>query len=804
MSESATTVTNNDDGGGLGLTLPDEARDQRERWLWAAFLVLLTLVSFSPAIQGGFVWDDDRHAQNKVLQRGVDGLADVWVTPSTPPKDGLPGRYTTPQYYPMTFTSYWVEHQLWGDNPMGYHAVNILLHAGSALMLWEILRRLGVPGAWVAAALFAIHPIQTESVAWVTERKNVLAGAFFFGSLLSYLKFLGIDPSGTDPRRPEGTAGTDAKPDWQWYGIALGLFACALLSKTIACSLPVVLGIIIWWKRGRVTVRDVVLLAPFLVLGLIMASVTAYMEVYVVRAVGKDWDFNFVERLTIAGRAIWFYVYKLFVPFNYKFVYDRWTPTAADAMGWLGLLAAIAVVALLVLFRNKVGRGVVAAVLIYLVTLVPAMGFFNVYPMRYSFVADHFQYLSGVALLVLASAGVATWLRKLGNPQTLRTAGLVVSCAVLLVLGFVTFAQAQIYRSKETLWRDTIAKNPKAWVAYSNLGATLLEQAEQDYRDLNFVEGEPRAKEAIQSFESALALRDNLDDAYNNWGRALLLLGKPGDALEKFDQALALKPDSVGVYNNMGVALAKLGRTDQAIARYEKALDLNPKNPGARYNLSNLLLDQAAALSRKAGAGKTPDEKKLQAEAKALNAKARDQLSMVVQANPEYAEAWHKLGVSLTREGNYKEAFPAVKNAVDLKPELAEAHIDLAALYARANLLNEAGLEYAKAAQLQPENPDLQVRLGVLALMVGKPAGAKAFFEMALKLDPKNAAAIKNLEALRQAATRPATTRSTTRTAATGTAAVTSAPVPATAPANDVPAAPAASSAAKPATVPAQ
>lgn len=263
----------------------------------AAFVVVATIVAYLPSIRAGFIWDDDQHVTDNTLLRSARGLKLIWTALGA-----------TPQYYPLTHTSFWIEYHLWGSSPTGYHVINVALHAGSALLLWRILRLLRVPGAWLATCLFALHPIEVESVAWITERKNVLSGVFYSGAMLAYLT---------------GTRG-DSRPRPGWYLCSLVLFACALLSKTLTGTLPGAILLILWWKDGRLPWKHGLHLAPMIVAAFAAGSITSWMERTQVGAAGPDWDFSILERTLIAGRALWFYAYKIVVPYQFTFVYPRW------------------------------------------------------------------------------------------------------------------------------------------------------------------------------------------------------------------------------------------------------------------------------------------------------------------------------------------------------------------------------------------------------------------------------------------------------------------------------------------------
>jgi len=519
----------------------------------AALIILLTLAAYTPALRGGFVWDDDSYVTENPTLRSPGGLAAIWFKPGA-----------TYQYYPLVFTSFWTEYHLWKLQPFGYHLVNVLLHALNAILLWRVLRCLQIPGSWLAAAIFAVHPVMVESVAWITERKNVLSGLFYLLAALAWLRF-----------RPLTATESERTPDWRFYGLASGLFVCALLSKTVTCSLPVVLALVIWWKTGRIEKRDILALTPWLLLGAASGFTTRWLEQRLV-AGGTEWDLSFVQRCLIAGRALWFYAAKLCWPRPLSFVYPRWDIDAGAAWQYAFPLAALAVLAVLWLLRSRIGKGPLVAALFFAVTLAPALGFFNVYPFRYSFVADHFQYLASIGLITLvASAGTVAF-RKAG--QRVHGLGAAVAAVILLLLGMATWTQAQAYDSLESLWRDTLAKNPNAWLAHNNLGALLREAGKTD--------------DAIAQFKEALRIKPDLPEAHYNLGVTLARLDRFPEAIEQYDQALRLKPDFAEAHYNFGIALAETGRIPEAMDHWKQALQLKPDYAEAHFNLGLMLAAQ--------------------------------------------------------------------------------------------------------------------------------------------------------------------------------------------------------------------
>jgi tetratricopeptide (TPR) repeat protein len=503
-------------------------------------IILLVFLAYLPALHGGFIWDDDAYVTHNPTLHDGEGLRQIWF------KVGA-----VPQYYPMVHTTFWLEYHLWALNPVGYHLINVLLHAIAALLLWQVLRRLPAPGAWLAAVIFALHPVEVESVAWVTERKNVLSAVFYFAAALAYLRFVAWEKPGSPNRLL-----------WSWYLGALVLFLAALLSKTVTCSLPAVLLLVCWWKKGRVQRSDIIPLLPFFVVGVALGLMTAWIEKYNVGAQGADWSLTFADRCLIAGRALWFYAGKLVWPTPLTFIYPRWEIEPAVWWQWLFPIAAIGVVAGLWLARRRIGKGPLVAVLCFAGTLGPALGFVNVYPMRYSFVADHYQYLASVGLITLCAAGLARIPR-------------VIPAILVVLLGALTWQQTGIYRNPEILWRDTLAKNPDCWMAQNNLGTLFADKGRFD--------------EAIENYRKAIQINPDHREALNNLGNALAAQGRLDEAIENYYKAIQINPNSFDALNDLGNALAAQGRFDEAIKNYYKAIQINPNSSGALNDLAWML-----------------------------------------------------------------------------------------------------------------------------------------------------------------------------------------------------------------------
>jgi tetratricopeptide (TPR) repeat protein len=535
---------------------PEELKPDSLPWqrLLLIALPLLTFIAYLPALHGDFIWDDDRHVWANLDLRDVPGLQRIWTQPSS-----------IPQWYPLTHTTFWVEYQLWGNQTLGYHIDNLLLHIANALLVWRLLKVLNLPAAPLAALIFALHPIQAESVAWISERMNCLSTFF---ALLSVLTFFTREQLRPFPLK------------------TFLLFLCAMLSKTVAGTVPPVILVIHWWKTGHVRRRDFLQMIPFFVVSLLLGRFTSRTEVLYVGASGPDWDLSFPQRLLIAGRAIWFYLSKILWPANLMFSYPRWQLDAANLRLYLFPAAAILLLASAWLLRHRIGRGPLAALLIFGGVLAPALGFLNTYPMRFSFVADHFQYAAGIPIIVLISSILIHYL-----PQKL----LAPMIAIPLLL--LTWHQSHIYAGPQTLWRDVIARNPNSWLADENLAVALTFQPNSTQAQL---------EEALTLYQRVSRLRPQHEKLHVNWAEALFKLGRWEECLPHYRLAIRSPGVSMEIINDrMGTALLRLDRPEEARPLFNAALKTNPRDTDAIIGLGELNLnvgqiDEAVKLFQRA------------------------------------------------------------------------------------------------------------------------------------------------------------------------------------------------------------
>jgi tetratricopeptide (TPR) repeat protein len=619
-----------------------------------------TLLVYAPALGGGFVWDDDAHVTRPEL-RDARGLVKIWSDPSA-----------TQQYYPLTHTGFWLQSILWSERPGGYHAVNVVLHALSAVMVWTILRRLEVPGALLAAAIFALHPVHVESVAWITELKNALSGFFYLAAALAWLEF--------DP--PDATSAKAR--DLRWWAAAFALFLCALLSKTVTASLPAAVLLVTWWRRGRLSwKRDVVPLIPFFVIGAAMGLVTAWIERNVIGARGEDYALSLIERGLVAGRAFWFYLGKLVWPADLIFIYPRWTIDATAWWQYLYPLAAVALAGAAWALRHRIGRGPVTGLLFFGGTLFPVLGFVNVYPFQFSYVADHFQYLPSLGIIAMVAWGIATALNRVGAGG--RPAGALVCIVLLAALGWLSFKQCHIYEDAETLWVDTTTRNPGSFMAFHNLGFEYSRQG--------------RYAEAEEAYASAIAVKPDFARTYFNLGRLYARQGKPDRAIAMYHRAIELRPGDADAHYNLGIVLGGLGRHAEAVPAFEAAIEAQPDFADAHYSLGsahgNLGHFTKAAIAFETAFGIRPDYP----EARYGLGIARVGLGDRDGA----ADAFLAAGNLFGRRGHYVEALDAFRRALAQRPDDAEAWFRMGVAYARLGRSSDAASAWEAAVRLDPE-----------------------------------------------------------------------------------------------------
>jgi tetratricopeptide (TPR) repeat protein len=690
-------------------------------WLFPVLIALVTIAAFEPSLRNGFVggWDDRRNLLENPAYRGLDWAHLRWMFTA----------FHVGHYMPLTWLTLGLDYVLWGMEPFGYHLSSLLLHAGSAVVLYFVAghllgaaspaRRgtvaLSLSAAAVALA-FALHPLRVESVAWATERRDVLSGFFYLLTILAYLRSCQV----AERRR------------WTWYGGALALFGCALLSKSIAVSLPVILlildvyplrrigGPVGWWSaRVRAVYLETV---PFFVLAAGAAAI-AFLAIFSIHNLAPLQQIGVGERLAISAYSLAFYLWKTLVPARLSPLYELmgeirpWTPPYLISYGVVGAVTALAVG-----LRRRV-PGLAAAWLAYVVILLPVLGIFQNGP---QIGADRYTYLACVGWAILAGGGLlASW-----HMAPYLSAGL--AAGVLLALGSLTWNQAQVWRSAETLWRHAIDVDSGSPLAHNNLGVDLAHRGRQD--------------EAIPQYRQALELRPSYAEAHYNWATALIDQGRVAEAAGHYQQALQIRPNYAEVHNNWGVALARQRQFTEAIGHFQQALRIRPDWPEAQNNWGLALADQgklAEAIQHYRQAlllrSEYADPHFNWANALVSQGQVPEAIAHYRQAvgiKPDYAEAHNNWGLALERQGQLDGAIAQFQQAVRIRPDLAEAYNNWGLALARQGRLDEAITRYQQAVRINPSFAQAHYNWSQALAQQGKTAEASERLQQAQRLKP--------------------------------------------------------------------
>jgi tetratricopeptide (TPR) repeat protein len=642
----------------------------------AGLLLLVVVVAYLPALRAGFIWDDDAYVTQNPMVTDPHGLREIWFS-----------AHKQSQYFPLVYTTFRLEHALWGFNPLGYHLVNVLLHGVNAVLVWLVLRRLLIPGAWLAAAFFALHPVQVESVAWVTELKNIESLLFYLLAVLAWLQF--DDSAG--PRR------------WGWYGLTSIAYLLALFAKTTACTLPAALVLVLWLRGRRFTWSWVPLILPFLAAGFGLGLLTVWWEGHLGNF-NQDFavSLNPLQRLLLAGRALWFYAGKLTWPVGLTFSYPHWDINPAELWQYLPWAGCLAVAFAAWRWRNQIGRAPIAGLVFFVAALSPLLGFIMEYTFRYSYVADHYQYTASIGLLAVA---VAALVRLLAGTNFLP----LVSGAVLLALGGLTWQQCGAYQNFETLWRDTVAKNPQSWMAHHNLGIELSLLGNNN--------------QALIEYQAAVALHPNGDVEQADLGGALLQEGRNAEAVPHLEAAAAINPKLFAVQNNLALAYANAGNLDQAVNHFKLALQIT-NAPGTLMNFGGVLVrqgnwDEAVKCYRQVAAIWPAQSDPWRRLGGALVAKndlpaAVAALREGLLATSNHPDLLLDLGNFYFRQTNYVGATECFENALKKNPASAGLHYNLAIIYGQQGDLEAERRELQTTVDLKPDFTEAKLRLLLL------------------------------------------------------------------------------------------
>jgi tetratricopeptide (TPR) repeat protein len=580
----------------------------------AAALVTLTLAAYASVLAwGGFVWDDNLLLTENRVIASPDGLGLFWAA----------GKSF--DYLPLTWSTLWLEWRAWGASPTGYHVTNVLLHAASVVMVYLLLRRLKVPGAILAAAIFAVHPVNVASVAWISERKNTLSMLLYLLTILAFLRF--------DDRRR-----------WTDYGLALLLFAAALLSKSSVVCAPLVLAAILWWRHSRLAWRGLLAVAPFLLLSVAGAIVTVHFQN--TQAIGESTPRpeGFLSRLAVAGMAPWFYLSKDLLPTNLAMIYPRWTVAGDSVRDFLPGLAILAGLAALVMLRKKPwARATLLAAVYFLLSLLPVLGFLQMSFHEHSLVADHWQYLAILGPIALLSAAAWRFASRLPR-EGLRLLCVAGFSLIVAILTLLTWRQGLAYRNANALWTDTLKANPACPEAYYDLGRSISTSGLAD--------------RSVVYFLKAIELRPRYSEAHNNLGYDYVTLGMTELAAEHFARAVEFNPSNIEARFNLAQTLCDLGRTKEAAGQYREL----------SRQTSNWLARPMANFARILASADDPSERN---GAEALRW-ARRACQVNKYQNPMYLDT---LAMALAETGQFDQAVQTANQARSIAQQTGKASL---------------------------------------------------------------------------------------------------------------------------------
>ena len=645
--------------------------------------MVLSVVAYYPALQSDYIWEDDYMVTDNPHLEDVDGLKRLWFE--------IGARY---QFYPLVYTSYWLEHKVWGFDATGYHVVNLIFHILNAFLVWCLIRGLGLPGGWFVAALFALHPVQVTSVAWITERKNVLTGFFGLLAAIQFLKGFGIF----------GAKGSVEYPRRARVYFVAGyiLFVLSLLSKTSTCILPAVLLIILWWKN-QLNKRALGWLIGLFVISAGSAVLTIYMELHHIKAVGTAWDYSLLERAQIAARSLCGYVINQTWPPNIKFFYPRWNVSEHElilygpVVVWVGVLAA----GIFYTWRTK-QRGLLAGVLMYGIVLSPVLGFINVYCMQYSFIMDHWQYLAAIIFFALATAGLirgAAFLRI--SPRVLGVLGM----GFLLWLTCLTFRWTGYFENEHVLWKRTLEQNPTAWLAHNNLGTW-------ESKNGNVPAGKAH-------FMATLELNPDYELAQYNLGAILFREGELTQARHWLNKAVERDPQLLGAHEVLSFIELKEGRKEAARKFISQAVELGSENPDLLYHYVALVRPEGSAGYLHQALNKKPGMKKAKYllaqeyhRTKQLS-KAVSVLRELVQEYPFEPQYCNDLAWFKAQDGS--DFFNAAESVALAEKACRLTHFE------NVNFLDTLATAYAAAGDLDNARERLQKALSLAAKAQNTP-----------------------------------------------------------------------------------
>ncbi|HUB67273.1 MAG TPA: tetratricopeptide repeat protein [Candidatus Methylacidiphilales bacterium] len=699
---------------GKAASIPSSPGPSRD-WFWGLALVLGVILAYAPVWPAGFIWDDEGFVTGNPCITGPLGLKEIWTTSAA-------------DICPLSLTTIWLEYALWGLAPLPYHLVNVFQHAACTVLLWLVLKSLRIPGAWLGAALWALHPVQAESVAWITEIKNTQSTLFFLLSILFFIRYLQVKNGG----KPMGSGRN--------YGLTLLFAALAMASKSSTVILPAIFCLCAWWMEGRWQWRNLARVIPVCLMAIASFALSVWTQGLPSETdPGLKQTRTWPERLATAGDAIWFYLGKLLWPHPLTAIYPRWD---IDTGQWFSYLPLLAVIIMLFVLRHKSdswSRPCFFAFAYFVTALLPILGLVNMGFFHYSLVADHFQYLASMGPLALAGAGLARFFDLIiPGKQWLQG---VLGAGLSLVLAALSWQRAFLYASPEKLWTDTLAQNPDCWAAHNNLGEGYLKTDQLD--------------KALAQFQETLAINPNYAEAHDNLGDVYLRKGLVDQAISEYQRAAQIDPAFAGAHDNFGNALLRKGKVDEAIAQYQKTLEINPNFTQAYYNLGIAFLqkglaDQAiiqfqTALKLDPNYAEACNNLGAALLEKGELDEAINQYQKALAINANYVEARTNFANALVQKGQMDDAVGQFQKALETDPYFALAHYSLGNALARQGQLDAASAQYQEALKIEPTNTKIHYNLGVTLFQKGDLNGAAAQFREALKLDPTNGRAQNSL-----------------------------------------------------------
>jgi protein O-mannosyl-transferase len=687
----------------------------------AAIIFLAAWCCYYPSLSGGFLWDDDRLLTESRIIKSSDGLQRIWCTNEAA------------DFWAATNSLLWTEWRLWGMDPVGYRVTNVITHVAAALLIWAILRRLSIPGAFLAAIIFAVHPVNVESVAWITQQDSTLALLFFLLSILWYLKGMQQATDAFPWRTVETSAAASGvihpssfipHPS-SFYWLSLAAFVLAMLGKGSAAVLPVVLLGIAWWQR-RLTFKEVRRMLPFFAVAAALTATNIWFQTH-----GAEVEYRslgFFDRVLGAGGVIWFYVYKAVLPIDLAFIYPQWAIRADSLLWWLPLLAALAVTAVLWVNREGWGRPFLFAWGFFCVSLLPVMGFTDVEYMECSLVANHYQYIAIIGVIALAAAGWSAWHGRL--PGRIGWAGGVVPAMLVLACMVLSWQQNWLFSDPMLVYRASLKTSPRSCIVYNNLGTEARKDGQLDEAAAYFrkaVELNPdylaarnnlavvlnsmrQTQDAIDLLQRVLVEKPDYAEALSNLGAALVAAGRPEEAVEYIERAVRAKPDYAKAHYNLGIALSKVGRQSEAVEHFQRAVALKPDYAEA-HNSLGVLLGQTGRRGEAIEHFQQAllyDPKMYLAENNLANTlssagkgdEAVEHYERALRLKPDYVEARLSLASALVRAKEYQKAIEYYEEALRSKPDSVEACFGLALTYAMTNRRSEAAATAQKAVDL--------------------------------------------------------------------------------------------------------